>query len=384
MERVKARAYLDAFIEQTARQKPAEPAAENDPALQSIWNYLPTVRKSRVAQPLTGSRVMQLAVGRQVLAYFEARDQVWLAALGDNGLVLERLPVSASQLHSKVGDFIADLENIDAAKHLGAALLPEAALPASGVTIHVIADGKLGRLPFAALIRHGVRLVERHPLTYLPSISAIAALESTGPWATRRPVVLGDPTGDLPAAAEELERVAALLDVPRLVRADANTAALQSATESSLLHVATHTGLGPQGPWLLLADRKVYVDDVLRWHLNARQVVLASCASGARPGRDLWGSLAAGFLAAGSRNVLAALWSVKDTSTEAMISRFYAQGGQRFPVHALAKAQVALHAQGRPVHEWAPFVVVGLPTLAVGEKPRRPTNADSTWQDGRK
>jgi CHAT domain-containing protein len=87
--------------------------------------------------------------------------------------------------------------------------------------------------------------------------------------------------------------------------------------------------------------------------------VLASCASGARPGRQMWGSLGASFLAAGSRSVLASLWSVEDAPTRELILRFYSEGGAPDPAGALARAQRVAIGRGLSPKIWAPFVLLG-------------------------
>jgi CHAT domain-containing protein len=88
-------------------------------------------------------------------------------------------------------------------------------------------------------------------------------------------------------------------------------------------------------------------------------VVLASCSSGVRPGRQMWGSLGAAFLAAGSHAVLASLWSIEDERARDLVLRFYAEGGASDPAGALARAQRVAIRQGLSPNHWAPFVVFG-------------------------
>ena len=152
-----------------------------------------------------------------------------------------------------------------------------------------------------------------------------------------------------------------MLGVAPLIGAPATRAALQQARTADLLHVAAHGGIAPAGAFLRLADGEVTVTDVMRWGLAPRVVVLASCASGARPGGSLWGAMGGAFLAAGSRAVVATLWSVEDAATASMIRDFYAARGDRHPHAALAAAQRKAIAAGVAPRQWAGFVVLGEP-----------------------
>jgi CHAT domain-containing protein len=104
---------------------------------------------------------------------------------------------------------------------------------------------------------------------------------------------------------------------------------------------------------------------VLLGHTSARVVVLAGCASAASPADDLWGSLAAAFLAKGSESVVATVRSLRDDDASKVIDRFYARGGAFDPIRALSEAQREL-ATRNPVHIWSPFVVYSVaPTTHV-------------------
>src|SRR4030095_958313 len=99
--------------------------------------------------------------------------------------------------------------------------------------------------------------------------------------------------------------------------------------------------------------------EIVAGRIGPRLTVLASCASGVRPGRQMWGSLGAAFLAAGSRAVLASLWSIEDEQARELVLRFYAEGGAADPLGALARAQrVAIRRGQSPIY-WAPFVLFG-------------------------
>src|SRR6185503_14601128 len=75
----------------------------------------------------------------------------------------------------------------------------------------------------------------------------------------------------------------------------ATGAAVRSSAGASLLHLATHAGQGPGGPWLALSDGRLTAADVVSARLGPRLVVMATCASATPRGRSLWGGLAAAF-----------------------------------------------------------------------------------------
>ncbi|MEM8963794.1 MAG: CHAT domain-containing protein, partial [Acidobacteriota bacterium] len=134
--------------------------------------------------------------------------------------------------------------------------------------------------------------------------------------------------------------------------------AMLAGREARLLHVATHSGGGPTGPWLRLADGDLMAREVLAEGLAPELVMLASCASATRRGLGTWGSLGAAFLASGSEHVVAALWSIDDAATARLVTRFYQHDWEE-PSRALAAAQRAAIEAGEPPAAWAPFVVLG-------------------------
>jgi CHAT domain-containing protein len=270
-----------------------------------------------------------------------------------------KLPASTAEIRDLAGRFLGHPDDVALATRLGEILLPAGALPETGQPVYVVADGALGNLPFAALRRQGRFLVEDHGIVFVPSLNALAALEALRAGPARPAVALADPLRDLPAAAAEAVEVAHRLGGTAWIAGEATARQLQQAAHSRTLHLATHTGLGPRGAWLQLADRRVTASEIVAGRIGPRLVVLASCASGVRPGREMWGSLGASFLAAGSRAVLASLWSIEDRPTRELVRRFYAEGGDAAPCAALARVQRVAIRQGLSPHLWAAFVLFG-------------------------
>lgn len=361
-ERAKARAFLDSFVRATAQAEIGSdrtwPTAAAD-RLETLQKSLPLVSRSAVVELRPVDRVLAAVGSRHVLLYFEAGREVWSITVAGDRILTQLLPGTATEVRVLVNRFVAAPDDAGLSAELGRILLPPEALPPPGSRISVVPDGALGRLPFSAL-RVGERyLVEDHEIDYVPSLNALAAILGRPRDDFSGAVVLGDPLGDLPGAELEAREVAELLGVAAHTAEDATIERLQQASGAGLLHLATHTGLGPRGPWLALADGEVTASWVVEARLRPRLAVIATCASAARRGRGMWGSLGAAFLVAGSEAVLSSLWSVEDQTARSFVERFYREGGATDAARALARTQRALIAGGAPPSRWAPFVVFG-------------------------
>jgi tetratricopeptide (TPR) repeat protein len=364
-ERALARTFLDAFLHTASAASEWAPVGKAwspdaaDERMAGLESLLPAMSESPVAALQPIDRVLGALRDRNGLLYFEAGDELWLITVRGPRLRMWRLAAPTAEIRDLAGRFLGHPDDVFLATRLGEILLPAGALPETGQPVYVVADGVLGNLPFAALRRQGRFLVEDHGIVFVPSLNALAALEASHAGPARPAVALADPRRDLPEAAAEAVDVAHRLGGTAWTAGEATSRQLQQAAHSRTLHLATHTGLGPRGAWLQLADRRVTASEIVAGRIGPRLVVLASCASGVRPGREMWGSLGASFLAAGSRAVLASLWSIEDRPTRELVRRFYAEGGDADPCAALARVQRVAIRQGLSPNLWAAFVLFG-------------------------
>lgn len=358
-ERAQARTLLDAFLSPAIPPGSGWSPARATARMDLIDSLLPAMGESPVAALRPVRDVLRAFGDRHGLVYFEAGDALWLAVTAGGKVRLEELSASPAEVRRLGESFLAHPDDAGTAGRLGAALLPPGSLPPPGRTVHVVTDGPLGNLPFAAL-RHDSRfLVMDHPVVHVPSLNALAALEARPAGPAAPAVVLADAQGDLPAAAAEAREVGRALGGAVHTGGAATAGRLREASAARVLHLATHTGLGPRGPWLGLADRRVPAGEIVAGRIGPPLAVLASCASGTRPGRPMWGSLGAAFLAAGSRTVLASLWSVEDEKARELVVRFYAEGGAADPALALARTQRVAIGRGASPNRWAAFILFG-------------------------
>lgn len=215
---------------------------------------------------------------------------------------------------------------------------------------------------------------------------------------------LGTTLAPLPGTRAEIEALAELartrgLAVRRLEGRAAGKASLFAlAPGASVLHLATHgwfldptpasadaarfapmllAGLALAGADGALADRRdpfgrvpglVTAEELAALDLSACDLaVLSACEThvGLRRAGQGIQSLQAALHQAGARTALTSLWKVDDVAARELMERFYAGlwTENLAPPAALARAQAALIAAGRPARDWAAWVLSadGLP-----------------------
>jgi len=288
-----------------------------------------------------------------------------------------------------------------------------------GKRLLVVGDGILQSLPFGALPTpekhdnsNSIPLIAEHEIVMLPSASTIAVLrqELDGmPSAPRMLAVLADPVFDrqdervqgahaaaapnaipdigstfrrLLFSREEARDISALVPpASRMIALDfaACKKLMMSGTlgQYRIVHISTHGMLDQVHPELsalvfsLVNSRGASQDGLLRLHevynlkLPADLVVLSACDTflgGNIRGEGLVG-LARGFMYAGTKSVVASLWSADDESTAELMRRFYKNmlgSEMMLPAAALRAAQASMWREGRwSPYNWAGFVIEG-------------------------
>ena len=279
-------------------------------------------------------------------------------------------------------------------------------LPA-GTPLTIIPHGPLFRVSFAALRDPvGIYLIERHPVSYAPSVSTLdftaRRLARTKMGSGRTYLLIADPSplpvetpplGGLPAARRETTEIARLLAPrPSLMltgaRAD-ETGVRTSLLRARVVHFATHgvirddqpfesflaLGAGGRAP---ASDGRLTVRELYDVELNAELVVLSACSTATGPpSGDGISGLSRALFYAGATSVLATLWDVADEPSAMLMAGFYKhwQGGMN-KRSALRRAQIDLLRALRagtvtvkagpgtvPLEEqpyyWAAYILVG-------------------------
>ena len=295
----------------------------------------------------------------------------------------------------------------DLGRHLSARLLaPLAGRLAAKREWILSPDESLAALPFEALPWRGQRVVQRHVVRYVQSLSVHALVEERHRLLDRRVdraplLAIGaaryaiDATApapvdrtrnlawvDLPASEREVDAVAALY--PRAAvrkRAQASEAELMRLDRAGELAgfrrilFSTHAYLSPADPRLSAlvldqldagagADGLVTVAELPGYTLASDLVVLSACETGLGRvvrGEGIMGLPYALYLA-GNADAVVSLWPVLDGSTADFMERFFARlrdGATHADALAAVKREFLRDPRRHAPLAWAAFVLYG-------------------------
>ncbi|HEX4963430.1 MAG TPA: CHAT domain-containing tetratricopeptide repeat protein [Thermoanaerobaculia bacterium] len=237
----------------------------------------------------------------------------------------------------------------------------------------IVPHGVLHQLPFAALwnAKRKRYLLDDYVLSQAPSASILDVIYGRGGGKGEGILVLGDPDGSLPYAAQEARKIAELYGVQPLLGKEATESAVVHSGPVGILHVAAHGVYDAAHPLfsrLELApgggeDGRLEMQEILGLNLKGTSlVVLSGCrtqAEEATEGDELAG-LPRAWLLAGARSVLGSLWNVNDRSTATLMQRFHGHLREGMgPAEALRRAQIETRAGFPHPYDWAAFVLSG-------------------------
>jgi CHAT domain-containing protein len=353
-------------------------------------------RKSRgvlergTRRPAPSLSVMQRSLGpdQAVIDYVVLDSAVAALVITDRGVVLQRLPVRADTLRSRVEGLLSRLAprigtrvdtahsffDVALAERLYADLLaPLERVLADRTRLVIVADGPLHLLPLDALVSattpQVTYAVDRYEITVVPSLAALG--ESRAATLAGPVVAVAGP--GLEGTEPELAALGVAfgsrgVNVLRGDRASESQVRLMAPT-AGLLHFAAHArpnDAEPSYARLTLAptgddDGQLHAYEIETLHLPGTLVVLSACETGA--GRLLAGegvlSLSRAFLRAGASGTVATLWPVGPATADLMGAFYPALARGEAPAAALRQAKLVLR-QGEwasPFH-WAGFTLV--------------------------
>jgi CHAT domain-containing protein len=275
---------------------------------------------------------------------------------------------------------------LDAAQLVPAELLGPAL---QGAGLIVVPHGPLHLVPWAGLTFAGKRLFEYCPVSILPNLTALLAMQTDFAAAPRVALIGGPDYRSLPGlqplllAQAELETIQDIYPSPpgpvgelctgkEATEANFRRLAGHAGAAGNILHVACHgdfvTG-EPMNSGLLLADGKADAAEIARTHLRYDEVILSACSTGVRPvevqgialtGDDILG-LPGAFLEAGTRSVLVSIPRARDDATLSFMTVYHeGRADGKPPMLALQAAQRTMLANSLyPPHLWIGFTVYG-------------------------
>jgi CHAT domain-containing protein len=336
------------------------------------------------------------------------------------------LPAGREEVEKLTDEFIDEIRakgtGAEVSKRLYAVLVKPVPQAATATRFIIAPDGKLNLLPFEALRDdQGEYLLKSRVINYVPSGTILDMLRRTEKQqpAPRPLLAVGDvayenqggagrriPTSaslrgriergmadlsgiglhDLPQTREEVEEIGKIVgsDAVILIGKDATETAFKKEPldQFRVLHLAVHGFADTQYPErsaLVLGldpksgdDGLLQVREIIRLRLNAELTTLSACDTGVGKlqGQEGISNLVEAFLVAGSKSVVASLWSADDTFASALMEQFYkrlAQGEDTSS--ALRDAKLDLLTKfGNQVSPfyWAAFISVGETSTPIG------------------
>lgn len=344
------------------------------------------------------------------------------------GAFVRLLPIGRQEIEKLAQRYIDEIREkasaAETSKQLYERLLKPILEISSAGRIIVAPDGILHLLPFEALQDgRGQYLLKSHTVSYVPSGTILDTLrrgQKQEP-APKPLLAVGDvayenqggagkklstPTSvsgriergiadlsgvglsDLPQTREEVEEIGKISgpNAVILLAKDATEAAFKKEPldQFRVLHLAVHGFADTQYPersaLVLGTDPKsgddglLQVREIIRLRLNAELTTLSACDTGVGKlqGQEGISNLVEAFLVAGSKSVVASLWSADDTSASALMERFYKRLAQgESASSALRNAKLDLLTkygdQLSPFY-WAGFITVGETSTPIGIK----------------
>jgi len=266
----------------------------------------------------------------------------------------------------------------------------------------IIPDGKLGFLPFDALLTEAVQqadnnfsaypfLVKKHRISYSYSATLLERnlqrqYDSKARILAFAPTFVAQPNVQLDSLRSalqpllhnevEVEAIAKIFPTKPFFGRQANRATfLRQADAFSYLHLSTHALVNDsleafsfvafaQEADTLDEQEVLYMNDLYNLPLQAEMVVLSACETGigeVAQGEGVM-SIARAFSYAGASSVLATLWSVNDRATKELVIAFYQNlSKEQTKATALRQAKLELIEQQTFAHPyyWSGLVAYG-------------------------
>jgi CHAT domain-containing protein len=411
------------------REQLLDELVEYERRLGLAWTKEDSATRRLAAQPAP-LKVVQgdLKQDEVLLEYVLDDPNSFCVSISQKGAFVRTLPAGRTQIEQLAQFYIHEIRakasGTGASKQLYHLLIKPIPETFSTTRFLIAPDGILNLLPFEALRDDQDQyLLKSRTISYVPSGTILDTLRrgEMQPPAPKPLLAVGDvayenqggaghripsPTSvrgriergiadlsgialhDLPHTREEVEEIGKIVgpDAIILLGKDATESAFKKEPldQFRVLHLAVHGFADTQYPErsaLVLGanpesgdDGLLQVREIMRLRLNADLTTLSACETGVGKlqGQEGISNLVEAFLVAGSKSVVASLWSADDTSASALMERFYERLalGENTSL-ALRNAKLDLLAkygdQVSPFY-WAAFITVGEASTPIGIK----------------
>jgi CHAT domain-containing protein/tetratricopeptide (TPR) repeat protein len=378
-------------------------------------------------QPTSLSKLQAVLQPDEVLLEYVLDDPTsFCVVVSQKAAYVRVLPAGRKEIENLTQQFVGEIRNkgtaAELSKRLYAMLVKPVPEAATATRFTIAPDATLNLLPYEALRdTQGEYLLKSRVISYVPSGTILNMLrrsekrqlaprpllavgdveyENRGDSGRRIPPPapvrgrmergVADLSGiglhDLPETRAEVEEIGKIVgpDAVMLLGRDATETGFkkQPLDQFRILHLAVHGFADTQYPersaLVLGTDPKsgddglLQVREIIRLRLQAELTTLSACDSGVGKlqGQEGISNLVEAFLAAGSKSVVASLWSADDTFASALMEQFYrhlARGEDTSS--ALRNAKLDLLArygdQVSPFY-WAAFIAVGGTSTPIG------------------
>ena len=409
------------------REQLLDKLVEYERRLGLAWTKRDAANTRLHVQPASLPKVQDVLKPDEVLLEYVLDDPTsFCVVVSQKGAYVRLLPAARKEIENLSQQFVGEIRTkgtgAELSKRLYAMLVKPVPEAATATRIIIAPDAILNLLPFEALRdAQGEYLLKSRVISYVPSGTILSTLrhaekqklapkpllavgdveyENQGGSGRRIPPPasirgriergIADLSGiglhDLPETRAEVEEIGKIVgsDAVMLLGKDATETAFkkQPLDQFRILHLAVHGFADTQYPErsaLVLGtdpqsgdDGLLQVREIIRLRLNAELTTLSACDTGVGKlqGQEGISNLVEAFLVAGSKSVVASLWSADDTFASALMEQFYrhlARGEDASS--ALRNAKLDLLAkygdQVSPFY-WAAFIAVGETSTPIG------------------
>ncbi|TZF81529.1 CHAT domain-containing protein [Pedobacter sp. BS3] len=347
---------------------------------------------------LTGNALLQrIPAGYRLIEYFADTSAVYIIA-AEKGKVLD-----IRRINNATTELAAVKDYLQIWYHQGAAAMmnnPQAFYEQSfaiyrkyltGLTgtehekVLIVADDVLGLVPFDALVTRPDYVADIRKWPFLLHRTDIQYSYSLNTWLNEAPRKQSGQTTfagffitqtpntavTIPAVAAEAKAISGKFRGSFYTDRKATLETFKAVLpQTDILHISTHSYPFKNEPVLQFIDKRFFLFELTAQQQVPSLVVLSSCrtADGEVAKGEGVLSLSYGFIAAGTRGVLAGLWNVNDKAASGLVTAFYEhlQKGES-TANALRQAKLqwlgTKHANTAMLlpYYWADLVYIGKP-----------------------